>query len=479
MSLPLNDIVKIVVNLSPRAAIRRGFNLGLLVGPSEVISPEERVRIYSGTDAMIEDGFATDSPEVIAAGRMFKQRPAPTRVAIGRRVVLEDVAGQFEVTSVVGSEADNFIVNWDHVAEGSNTFVFYTPYDLSVVPEYHDVMEAPWAAIVPGQEITPNPGATFVMVAEVDVAGRMINIGAASLPGGSQSLGLEMCESPTDAIRACRAANSEWYPVTYLGASTDDIMSIAEYVETVDPVSVQMYTTNDPLVLTNDPNGIFARLRAKGFMRSLGQYSFTPDAVTGIMGYAMGANTRMSRSAYTLMHKRVVGVAPDNLSQPDVDGIQRGNGNYYVSRGPDGEYSMFERGTMADGTWFDEVINLDMLVNEMQKAILDHLASVPKVAQTEDGVTEIKIKMKPSLRRARIIGFIAPGVWNGPTIWLTEDYAPLQTGDRLADGWDILSEPVDDQSQADREERVSPPIYVPIKLAGAIHTVLVQINVNR
>jgi len=479
MSLPLSDIVRIVVNLSPRAAIRRGFNLGLIVGTSEVISPEERVRLYSSIDAMIEDGFPTDSPEVIAAQRMFQQRPAPTRVAIGRRVVLEDVAGQFEVTSTNGNDPGNFIINWDHVAEGSNTFVFYTPYDLSIVPEYHDVLAAPWAPIVPGQEITANPGATFVMIAEVDALGRMINVGAASLPGGSQSLGLEVCESPTDAVRACRAANSEWYLVTYLGASTDDIMSIAQYVEAVDPVSVQMYTTNDPLVLSNDPNSIFARLRAKSFMRSHGQYSLTPYAVTGIMGYAMGANTRTSRSAYTLMHKRVVGIAPDSLSLTEVDNIQRSNGNYYVSRGPDGEYSMYERGTQADGTWFDEVINLDMLVNDMQLAILDLLASRPKVPQTEDGMNDIKLAMMPSLRRSALIGFIAPGQWNGPTIWLTEDYAPLRTGDRLADGWDILSEPVDNQSQADRDARIAPPIYVPIKLAGAIHTVLVRIDVNR
>jgi hypothetical protein len=120
-----------------------------------------------------------------------------------------------------------------------------------------------------------------------------------------------------------------------------------------------------------------------------------------------------------------------------------------------------------------------MLVNDMQLAIIDLLASRPKVPQEEDGVNDIKLSMMPSLRRSVLIGFIAPGKWNGPDIWITAEYAPLRTGDRLSSGWDIFSEPVDDQSQADRDERISPPIYVPLKLAGAFHAVLVRINVNR
>jgi hypothetical protein len=73
-----------------------------------------------------------------------------------------------------------------------------------------------------------------------------------------------------------------------------------------------------------------------------------------------------------------------------------------------------------------------------------------------------------------MIGFIAPGKWNGPSIYTEPDYAPLQTGDMLEKGYMIMSEPIDFQSQADRDARIAPPIYVAIKLAGAIHTVMVE-----
>jgi len=131
--LPIDDIVRIVVNLGPRAAIRRGFNLALLVGTADVIDPEERVRLYSSTDAMFGDGFTESDPEYIAARLIFSQNPMPKRVAIGRRVVNEGL-GEFDLTSDVGGTAGNFTVSWEHIAEGNNTFLVYTPYDLTVIP---------------------------------------------------------------------------------------------------------------------------------------------------------------------------------------------------------------------------------------------------------------------------------------------------------------------------------------------------------
>jgi len=188
--LPLDDIVRIVVNLGPRAAMRRGFNLALLVGTADVIDPEERVRLYSSTDAMFGDGFKDTDPEYIAARLIFSQNPMPQRVAIGRRVVNEGL-GEFDLTSDAGETAGSFTVSWEHIPEGNNTFLYYTPFDLSIVPEFGDILAAPWLTIVSGQEITPNaPGENFAMVAEVNAANQVINVGAVLLGGMGVSLGL-------------------------------------------------------------------------------------------------------------------------------------------------------------------------------------------------------------------------------------------------------------------------------------------------
>ncbi|MCL1999707.1 MAG: DUF3383 domain-containing protein [Turicibacter sp.] len=284
-------------------------------------------------------------------------------------------------------------------------------------------------------------------------------------------------ETAAAAVRACRAANTDWYTITYLGATSDEIVEIARYIESEKLHSLHFYTTDEDLVLTNQPTSVFRRLRDLGFMRSIGQFSRTPFAVCGIVGVAMGLNTRTSRSAFTLMHKRPRGIAPDKLTQ--VENLRKISGNYFISRGFDDSYSMFESGETADRTWCDEVINLDMLVNDLQRAILDLFISHPKIAKTEEGVNTIKLAMQPALEKARLIGFIAPGVWNGGEIYTENHYAPIRSGTALPLGYRIVSEPVDLQSQADRDTRLSPPIYVAIKLAGAIHSVAIRIDVNR
>jgi hypothetical protein len=327
------------------------------------------------------------------------------------------------------------------------------------------------------------PQSQYVVVLEITPDRQVVGEGISLLGTGPVSRGYPLAESPVDAVRACRMVNSEWYAVTYLDATPEDIMSIAQYIEALRLHSVQFYTTDEELVLRNNLNSIFARLKAKNFQRSLGMFSRTPNAVCGILGYAMGANTRMSRSVYTLMHKTVTGIVPENLTETQLAHLKRNSANYYIARGYDDEYYGFENGEMANRTWFDEVINLDMLVNDMQLAIIDLFKNRPKVPQTESGVNEIKLAIRPCLIRMRTMGFIASkGKWNGPSIYIgqePDEYAPLEMGDMLDNGFMIISEPVDFQPPQDRDARIAPPIYVAIKLAGAIHHVAVRIDVDR
>ena len=474
--LSLNDIVNIVVDLAPRSAVRKGFNLGLIVGTSDVISGEDRVKIFSSLDSVAEAGFKEDMPEYKAASLYFSQSKKPTSIAIGRHVKVDGLT-ELDIDTEIGSEDGKFSININANENSGYRFVYKTAVNSITTPEYEKELTN-WSDLKDGDEITATAGHVIV-VAGLDTSNRVKQVGKATIGGEKISLDLPAGESLIDAIRACRTKNTDWYMMTYCEATREDIESIARYIETATPSSVYAFTTNEEDALKGSETSIFATFKDMNYQRTIGQYSMTPDAIAGIMGYAMGANTKTSNSAYTLMHKRVTGILPDDLDDTQVNFLQKQNANYYVSRGTDGEYSMFENGAMANGTWFDEVINLDMLVNDMHLAVLDLLSSRPKIAQTEGGMNAIKLAIKPSLEKMRQIGFIAPGIWNGGDIWLTPDYCALATGDALPDGYMTLSEPIDTQSQADRDARKAPNIYTPIKLAGAIHTVLVRIDVNR
>lgn len=365
--LPLNDVVNIIINLSPRSAVRNGFNLSLLLGDSNVLSTNNRVGIYSSLDAITEAGFTTDSPEYKAAKLYFGQSSNPSKVAMGF---------------------------WDSANE-----------------------------------------------------------------------------TLAQAIAACRVANGEWYGVAPLGVTTSGVFGTipmssidpaAAYVEAATPSTV-MFVTVDHATMTI--------LNGKNYRRTLGVESENRDIAVAILGWAMGANTGLARSAYTLKFKKLVGVLADSLTEPQVLDARAVYGNVYINRGA--TYDMFEQGTMADGTWFDEMINLDMLANNIQLSVFDWLTKTAKVPHVEEGILEITNAFTPDLIKAVRTGFAAPGIWNGPSI-LT-----LETGDALENGYLVLSDPVNGQPVADREARIAPAIYIMLTLAGAIHFVVMQVNVSR
>jgi hypothetical protein len=278
-------------------------------------------------------------------------------------------------------------------------------------------------------------------------------------------------ETAAQAVALCREANTEWYVCTVCGVEKADIIAIANYIESAEPQSAYFYTTDDSDVKLNTEGNIMDTVKKNSIHRTLGQYSTTTDAVVAIMGYAMGANKQTSNSAYTLAYKKEVGVLAENLTSSEVTALKNINGNVYTNRGT--VYTLFEDGKMADGTFFDELLNLDMLKNGIQTAVINALTTEPKVPQTDDGMDKLLNYITAPLEKARITGFIAAGTWN------TSGVLTVSTGDVLPRGYKILAESIADQSQEDREARKSPPVYILAKLAGAIQYVNIGVYVNR
>ena len=109
----------------------------------------------------------------------------------------------------------------------------------------------------------------------------------------------------------------------------------------------------------------------------------------------------------------------------------------------------------------------------MQINIIKEMQKSNKIKQTEDGMAILKAKITEICEDMYANGFIDSGVWKADPI------LNLQTGDTLTNGYYIQSESIDEQAQSDREARIAPPIYVSLKLAGAIHYLTIQIDVNR
>jgi len=368
-TLPLNDIVQVILNVSPISAVRATFSLGLIVGKSTHITPTVRVKEYASLAAMIADGFVSTEPEYKAASLYFSQNPVPRRVLIGR---------------------------WD--GTGSETAV--------------------------------------------------------------------------QALTSIRAKNTEWYAFTVCDATKTDIVSIAGWAETATPSTAHFFTTQDSDVPLGTAGNVFLTLQTALRKRSIGMYSTdNAYAIASIMGYAMAANTQTAGSAYTLAYKQMPGVIPEPLDSTQMNAILNANGNVYINQGS--YYNLFRQGKMGNGSHFDELLGLDILTNNIQMAVMDALVSGPKIPQTDSGVAQITTVVDGACKQAVTAGFASPGVWNGAPIM------DLNTGDSLPAGYLIQAGLIADQSQADRDARLAPPIYVAIKLAGAIEFVIITVNVNR
>lgn len=367
MTLPLTPVVDVTYTLEGVGAPRLGFDSGLIIGQSGVISPTVRVKVYESLDAMVTDGFSPSSPEYLAATKYFAATSSPSQVAIGRQ------------------------------ASG---------------------------------------------------------------------------ETGVAAVQACRLANTDWYICYLIGASNTDHLEIAAYIEALtNNYSQYFLDTNSTAVRDNSPGNLFATLHGLNYTRTVGIYSTTTYAGAALMGYPMGATSDFANSAYTLFGKQLPGVTPSSLTTTQVNNIEGNKGNVYINRA--NFYNFVEKGSNFDGGWFDEIIYLDKLANQIQLNVADLLYTVPKVPQTEDGMAQIRTVVSAACQNLANIGFIAPGRWGGPSI-LT-----LNTGDYLPNGYLVMSDSITSQSQSDRDARIAPNIYVAVKLAGAIQTVLIRINVNR
>ena len=288
-------------------------------------------------------------------------------------------------------------------------------------------------------------------------------------------------ETLVEALQACREASTEWYIAICLGAEYADHVACAAYIETATPSSVYAYTTSDADCLTGtaSPPDIFTYLKSLGYSRSIGQYATTQTAVypnniyaiVAIMGYACGQNSGLANSAFTLKFKQETGISVEPLSSTQINVIEGNNGNVYLEYG--NYYTIFEQGKMANGTFFDERINLDMFVNNLQLTIIDLLYQNPKIPQTDAGVTQLIQACNEACDEAVRIGFLGPGTWTGPNI------LNLKYDDPLPAGYLVQAEALSTQTQADREARKSVPLYIAIKESGAVHSVLVGVYVNR
>lgn len=427
MALSLDDIIDIKINITRATTTGRQFDLLLLIGETDVFS--DRIRIYKDTYSMLQDGFLTTDRLYKACQLVFSQSQHPNRIAVGR---IGDV-----IEANIPEKGQILLTDAKELNENATVGKYIYHYQEDAVDEYR-------------------LSDTAVEDSQLIIADTITRK-----------------ETIEEVLTACRAENDEWYVVNFCKEMTDDEhITAGQFCETCNPSAIYAFTTNDSMALTINEN-IFSKLKVLNLQRTIGQYSTqNQDAIVSILSWGLRLlSLNTPNNAFTLKDKIEAGVTPEtSLVSSQVNILKKHNGNIYVYRNG---FTLFEDGKMANGYFFDEIAFLDKYKERMQANIIAEMQRNNKIKQTEDGMAILKTKITEVCEDMFASGFIDSGVWKA------EPVLNLQRGDTLPNGYYIQSEPIDEQSQEDREARLAPPIYVSLKLAGAIHYLTIQIDVNK
>lgn len=480
-TLPVNRIVDVTIQMSPLAAATRNFGAMLIVGASDVIDTQERIRAYSSVTDIAND-FGTSAPEYQAAVAFFAQSPQPTTVQVGRWA-RSATSGLYKgkILSTSDQEMDNFTTisagAFDVTIDGS--VVNVTAVNLSAQSNLNGVASQVSAALQSKGTCVWN-GQQFVIKSAS--TGQTSTVSTVTSTQLSQAMGLDSgtmvtgasAETLEEATVALLDINT-WYGAFYTGdLEEQDIIDTAALISASTPSHICCFTSKD----TNELDGtqtssLGYELAQLGNNRVFVMYSSTNDnAAVSVLGRMSTVNFEGSNTTITLMFKQCPGVEPEYLKTSQANALQRNNVNVFAAYQND--TSILQYGTMSGGWYIDEVHGLDWLQNRVETDLWNLLyTSTTKIGQDESGMTAILSTVNSSLEAGVRNGLIAPGVWNG------DEFGTLKRGDTLTTGFYVYIQPLEEQSQADREQRKAPPIQIAVKLKGAVHSIDATITVNR
>lgn len=244
--------------------------------------------------------------------------------------------------------------------------------------------------------------------------------------------------------------------------------------------AVQAYTNKIlflPSATYSDVAGVFTDISDASDTRTRCLLYTTSDAdsllfAAAYAGRAMSVNFDGSNTAITMNMKQLVTIDPDEgITQTRYNACLTAGVDIYVS------YQGIPAVVSTGGNgYFDDVYNLIWIINQLAVTGFNALVAVStKIPQTEPGMSLIKGVFRKVCEQAVKNGYVAPGSWNSAEWFgVQED----MINNILERGYYIYSQPVNEQSQEDREERIAPLIQIALKMSGAVHSINVLVTLN-
>ena len=333
--LSVSGVVNVTVNIAPIATGYLSFGTALLLGSSDVIDTDTRVRMYRTVDEVANE-FGTAATEYVAAALHFSQQPRPNVVYIGRWA---QTASSAVLHGGALPPLDQDIVGWNAITAGSLTIsangtpIPMTALNFTGATNMNGVAAIIDTAFTGGTVIwdannqrfdvrttTTGPTATLSYATPqgtgVDISSKTGLISTKALvPVAGMAI-----ETALAAAQACANASADWYSLAFVTPTMppdNDLINVAAYIEgsarlRILAVTDQNVQALDPLITTD----IGSRLKALRYKRSFVQFSRSnPYAAVSMAARILTTDWEAENTAITLKFKQEPGVTAEILTQ--------------------------------------------------------------------------------------------------------------------------------------------------------------------
>lgn len=387
----IDRIVNVQISLNTNGVSKEGFSTMLVVGTHA--NNLNRVTTYTNINDLINDGFSTDDPIYRAVSAAFSQTPRPRQVKVGRRQVEEvnlsvnNVKDNTDYTITVSSKDTDGTVDEEAYKYNSQTSATAT----KIVEGLQALMASDTAvtATVSGEklQLTAKSGKSF----------------AIKISSNLSALLTEPTEEIADTMSAVMASDSDFYGIVLASRDKDDIMAMAEWVET----QTKLFGTSTAEQGAKDSEtdtDLLSMLKAKNYYRTFAFYHELADSEyleAGVMARCFA----IEPGGETWANKVLSGLTADNLTETEYLAISGKNGNTFETFR---NKSITQNGKVAGDEWIDVIRFRDWLQEEITVNVFNLLINSDKVPYTDAGIALVENQIRQALLLGQRRGGIAP-----------------------------------------------------------------------
>jgi hypothetical protein len=452
-----------------------------------------RIAFYS-TFAAVQDDANVTAQGLLAARDFFAQPRRAARMAIGQ--VFTTPQTGYLLTGAIGTLAafqavtdGSFAVAIDGVSEDITALDFSLDTTLAqVASRIQTALQAvatggftAATAVISGTQIkissgTAGDGSTVSFLDTVSPASGTDISGLGFLNGQTGTGVSQPGYTPGDLVselgliaEAARCGGSfvyGWALDAVYRDSADQVLA-GQWAQA--RVAVMPLVSNSPLAW--DPNSttdLAPEIVTLGLFRAWPFYhdqaAYYPDMA--LLAIMLSVNYAQRNSTLTAKFKDLVGIPTVGLTETQWSVLEGKGYNTFTLTGNTAR--VHREGTTGNVAWFmDDVTNLDNFVEELQVAEYNVFLRNGKVPYSTTGQALLQEGLQQVCERY---------VFNGTLSDRRVLDLTAVDGFRIDPPYDIIPTPIELMTVADRTDRIGPPFVINANLAGAIHSIAINVN---